>query len=1150
MKKKIFTLFLFIPKALLLILMLCAGTARSEMKSTDQKLSDVPCSVKADQISLQQIFDLIEKQTSYTVVSMNQDAFLQKKISFEAPKSNLEVVMKGLSSKAGFTYMVSGNKIIVKPVAAKSMESRLIRGHVTDHKKGGLPGVTILIKGSNIGTTTNQEGDFSIKANEGDVLVLRYLGFRSKEMTVGIENSYNIVLEEDANGLSEVVVTALGIKKEKSKLGYSVQEVKGESLVKARESNVISSLTGRVAGLNIQNSTDLFQDPQISLRGRKPLIVIDGVPDQAADLWKVNADDIESMSVLKGASASALYGSVGQNGAIMITTKRGKTNTLSIDVNSSTEFQPNFIRIPKVQTEYGAGFKGKYTYTDGSGGGPEGSGWIWGPKLDQPDASTPSGFFETPQFNSPRDPVTGKLVPLPFISRGKNNVRDFFRTGLISSNNISISQSTEKGSFRVAASHIYQKGIVPNTDLKNSSFSVAGNYKLSEALTMDARLSYNRQFTNNFPETGYGPTNYLYNLILWTGADVSVKDLRNYWMPGQEGIQQRNYNNSYYNNPYFQAYEYLRGYNKDNTFGVLNLNYKISPSLNIQFRNGINSYGLNRTYKEPKSYIGYSNKSRGQFTVETGNYFDINTDLIADYNHTFTEDLKLHAQVGAANYYRNSKYGSTNTDGLNIPGLYNLSNSTNPIQGTNFLEERRTSSVYGVIDLEFLNGIYLSATGRNDVISTLPTVNNTFFYPSISSSVIISQLAKLPDWLTYLKARASWSQVSSGTLNFADSKVNDGKSASTSFNEYTYTYLPSFNKGVIWNNIPSLTYGNVILNPNLKPQTSNSWEAGLDAKFFNGRISMEATYYQTRDDNNIASIPVSDGSGYSNRLVNGNVYQRKGLEVVLSGAPIRNNDWKWDVTLNLGIHHRYLKEIYGGAETLNNLRVGDRVDRIFASVYQTDPQGGIVYGSNGFPVDDTFRRFIGNQDPALNYGLENSFSYKNFSFKFLVDGRIGGMMYSTTNQKMWWGGTNPGTVNQYRIDANAGKSTFVGDGVVVTGGQVTYDTNGKIISDTRTFAPNTKAVNYIDYMTNTSNGAYNNYNYFSQTFLKLREVTFTWDVPSKWLGKSRIKGLTLSAVGRNLLLFSKVPNVDPDPAVDNLQTPSTRTIGFNANIKF
>ncbi|MBL4678110.1 MAG: SusC/RagA family TonB-linked outer membrane protein [Mucilaginibacter sp.] len=1061
------------------------------------------------------------------------------KVNLTVNDKSLSVVLDAIGEDLDFTYSQAGNQIVLKPAAPKNnlfnVAPKLIKGHVTDAKKESLPGVSVLIKGTNTGTVTTQDGDFSIKASVGDLLVFSFIGFQPKEVAIGDADRYAVVLEENSKGLSEVVVTALGIKKEKAKLGYAAQEVQGENLIKAREPNLVNSLTGRVAGLSIQNSTDLFQDPGISLRGRKPLIVIDGIPDQAADLYKVNADDVESITVLKGANASALYGSIGGNGAIMITTKRGKGKTLSIEINSSTQFQPSFIRIPKVQTTYGAGNYGQYEYVDGSGGGAEGSGWIWGPKLDQRDPSTPSGYYETPQFNSPVDPVTGKLAPLPFISRGKDNVKDFFQTGVIASNNISIMQSSEKGSFRASASHIYQKGIVPNTNLNNSSFNVSGNYKLSDALTMDARLSYNRQYTNNFPETGYGPTNYLYNLVLWTGADVSVKDLRDYWVPGKVGLQQRNYNTSYYNNPYFQAYEYLRGYNKDNTFGALNFNYKISPEFSVQFRNGMNNYALNRTYKEPKSYIGYGNKSRGQFTVTTGNYFDINTDLIGDYNHTFTDKFKIHAQVGGANYYRSQKYGTAVTDGLTVPGFYNLANSIGPVLATNGTEERRTSSVYGVLDLEFMNAIYLTATGRNDILSNLPTANNSFFYPSVNASVVISQLIQLPREITYLKVRGGWSRVTSGNL------LDDS---------YTYSYLPSFDKGVIWNNQPSLSYGNVLINGALTPQTSDSWEIGLDTKLFSNRIGLEATYFQTRDYNNITNIPMSVGSGYQFQLVNGNVFQRKGLEFVLSGSPFRGRDFKWDVSVNLTRYRRYIKEIYNNAPTLDGLKVGDRADKLLADVYQTDPNGNVIYASNGFPVDDNFQRPLGYRDPNWIYGVENTFTYKNWSFKFLVDGRIGGMMYSTTNQKMWWGGTSPGTVNQFREDANAGKATYVGPGVIVTGGAVTYDASGNITSDTRTFAPNTKAVNYIDYMTTTSNGANNNYNYFSQTFLKLREVTLTWQVPNQWFGKGFIKGLNVSAVGRNLLLFSKMPNVDPDPAQDNLQTPSTRSIGLNLNMKF
>jgi TonB-linked SusC/RagA family outer membrane protein len=1011
-----------------------------------------------------------------------------------------------------------------------------VNGKVSDAKTDQpIAGVTVSRKNSPAATITDETGAFSIQANKGEDLVISIVGYETQTTRISSAQSLEIKLTPGFSQLTDVVVTALGIKKERARLGYAVQDVKGEQLIKAREPNLINSLTGRVAGLNIRNSTDLFQDAGITLRGRRPLIVIDGIPDQSADMWKINADDVENITVLKGASASALYGSIGQNGAIMITTKRGKSKQVSVELNSSTVFQPSFIRIPDVQTTYGNGNKGKYAYVNGSGSGTEGAGWIWGPKLDQRDPTTPSGFVELPQYNSPRDPVTGKLIPLPWISRGKNNVRDFFRTGLISSNNISVTKASENGSFRASASHIYQEGIVPNTNLNNSSFTLAGNYALSSKLNIDTRFTYNREYTKNFPETGYGPTNYLYNLVLWTGVDVDIKQLRDYWEPGKEGIQQRHYNNSWYNNPYFQAYEFLRGYYKDNIFGSVDLDYTINNDFGIKFRTGLNGYGLNRDFKEPKSYVGYSNKSRGNYTATTANYLDIVSDLLLRYQHEFSENFSVDGQVGVSNYYRNHKYQTISTDGLTIPSFYNLANSANPVQGSNGLEERRTASVYGFVDFQFLKAFYVTVTGRNDKISTLPVSNNSYFYPSIAGSAVLSKLMRLPDWMSYLKARGSWSRVSSATLND---------------NAYTYSYLQAYDRGVAWNGVPALSYGASQLNPDIHPQTSDSWEAGLELKFLNNKVGVDVTYYQTRDYNNIVSIPVSITSGYSSRLDNGNVYQRKGLEVVLTASPVSTTNFKWDIATNWSTYRRTLEEIYGGASQLNNLKAGDRTDRIFDWKYETDPSGNVVYQTNGFPKWDNFMRYIGDDDPDWTFGLENSFSFKNFSFRFLVDGRLGGLIYSTTNQKMWWGGTHPGTVNAFRDSANAGRATYVGNGVVVVSGVAQYDAQGNITSDTRKFGPNTRAVNYIDYMISTSNSTNTNYNYYSESFMKLREVTLTWQFPSAWLRRGFIKSVSMSAVGRNLFLISALKHVDPDPGSDNLQTPSTRNLGINLNLKF
>lgn len=1099
-----------------------------------------------DNASLEQVIKNVEDNFKVRCTYDPSVTAMNKKIDLDNKSRTLNEVLLNLSQQTGLQFMQAGSLVgIKKPEngslekntflsAAKRSQEILIRGKVTDNTNAPVAGASVTIKETLVGVTTGPEGEFSLEANVGQTLVVSYVSFNTREVVIRNNEFLSVTLTPSEGELQEVVVTALGIVKEKKALGYAVQEVKGESLEKVRTPTVVSSLTGKVAGLTIYNSTDFFQDPGISLRGRTPLIVIDGVPNRDGDFWKINADDIENVMVLKGSTASSLYGSVGRNGAIMVTTKRGKKKAaLQVGFNSSTMFQTGFITIPKVQTTYGAGNNGQYAFVNGGGGGTEGGGWIWGPKLDQKNSSTPSGYWETPQFNSPIDSITGRIIPTPWISRGKNNIQNFFRTGMITSNNLNLSWGNENGSFRASVGNVYQKGIVPNTDLNNTSFSLAGNYNLAKSLNIDTRITYNREYTDNFPSVGYGPTNYLYNLVLWIGPDIDIRDMRNYWVKGKEGLQQYNYNTSWYNNPYFIANQYLRGYRKDNTFGSMSLTYDILPSLSAKVRTGINVYGLDRSTKEPYSYVGYSAISRGNYELTKTNYFDITTDVLLQYKHQFSRNFSISAEGGGSMFANNYNSLFTSTDGLTIPGFYNVSNSTNPLQSTNTIQQQKTNSVYASGDLEFFRSFYITLTSRNDWVSTLPVNNNSFFYPSISSSLVLSDIFKMPDWVSFLKLRGSWSRVSDGTIG-----------------TNPYGAIQTYNIGDKWNNIPSLVWNGTLLSANLQPETSDSWETGLVANFFKNRLGIDVSYYQSRDYNNITNIPVSQSSGYNNQMVNGNVYQRKGLEMVLSGTPVKSKIVQWNVGMNLSQNKIYLKEIYGGADMLNYVKVGERMDQLYDWKYDTDGQGNVVYGSNGLPVWDNFKRFLGYSDPDWVYGIQNTVSYKQLTLSLSVDGRLGGTMYSTTNQKMWWGGTHPGTVNQFRDDANAGKATFIAPGVIVTSGEAEYDGNGNITADNRKFAPNTTPVNYIGFMQSTSNNPYQNYSYFDQTFLKLRELSLSYQIPKSVIGNSFFKEATVSLIGSNLLLFSKIKNVDPDSGLDEQQTPLTRQVGFNINLKF
>ncbi len=998
-----------------------------------------------------------------------------------------------------------------------------------------LAGVSVVIKGSHIGTTTNSEGSYSITTTGDDILLFSFSGYSLQELPVKGKGHIDIYLQTTT--LNEVVVTALGIRKEAKSLGYSVQQVSGETMEKVKEPTVASALTGKVAGLDITNTSDFFQAPGISLRGQTPLYVIDGIPDLEGDVYKINSDDIESVSVLKGPSAAALYGSIGINGAILYTTKRGKKGRFGVDINSSTLVQTGYIRIPKVQTEYGDGYDGVYAYVDGSGSGTEGGGWIWGPKLNQKDPSTPSGYYETTQYNSPVDPATGNLVPLPWIARGKNNLKNFFQTGVLSTNNVSAYWGGDKGVFRVSVADIDQKGTMPNTNMQNPSFSIAGNFNLTDKLSLDARITYNREFSNNIPTIGYGPQNVLYNLVLWTGADVDVRDLRNYWRPGEVNVQQYNYNNSWYNNPYFVADQYLNGHRKDNTFGSFALNYDISKSFSIKARSGMNTDGIDNTIQEPVSYIAYSYISPGNFFDTKSSYLDVTSDLIMTYKHSFGKNVSLNVRAGGSSQYSNYKYLYSHTDGLTIPGFYNLTNSTNPLYSDDSLSEKQIESVYGAADLELYHFIYLSATGRNDWVSTLPVRNNHFFYPSVSLSAVLSDVLHLPEPISFLKVRGSLSQVNSGNVS-----PND-----------PYAAIQTYGIGTRWNNVPSLTWGNTLISPNLIPNTTRSWETGLALGLFKNRINFDGTYFRNLEFNNYNDLAVSNASAYQSILVNADDHVRKGWEFTLSGSPVVTPGFKWTTGLNFSNNHLWLtKATYSTTGYEGNLKVGDRMDKTFTTVYETSATGQVIYGSDGLPVQDAFPRSVGYSDPKWIYGWQNSFSHKNFTLSFSLDGRLGGLIYSSTNEKMWWGGSSPHTANHFRDEAYLAENTYVGKGVTVASGGVTYDNQGNVITDNRKYTPNVTGVNYVAFMTSTGGDEEDNhYFYYKGTYIKLRALSITYNFPKKWLGNGKaFQAGSVSLIGNNLLLFAKIPNVDPDAEADNLQTPSLRSYGLNFNLKF
>lgn len=1046
-----------------------------------------------------------------------------------------------------------------------------------------IPGVNILVKGTSNGTITDADGNFSLSSvSSSDVLVFSFVGFTSQEVSINGRTSIEVVLVTDATQLSEVVVTALGIEKNKSQVGYAVQEVKGDMLVKARDPNPISNLTGKVAGLTVASSSELLGGPGIYLRGKQPLFVVDGVPIQS-DTWNINADDIDSYSVLKGPTASALYGSRGQYGAIVITTKKGSKDKrgISVEFNSSLLFENGFIALPKVQDQYGPGDHGRYAFADGKGGGLYDSDYdIWGPPFEgqlipQYDGVVDPDNDYTTTFPSGTS-FTGNIVPTPWTARGKDNLTRFLRPGLVNTNNIAVATSGKNYDLRFSTSYNYQQGMVPNTQLNTNNFNVSAGIDFSPKVRFESNLNYNKQYTDNFPDVNYGPNSMIYNMIIWGGADWDVDDMKDYWQPGKEGIQQIYADYTRYNNPWFTANEWLRGHYKNDVYGYMSLNWEIVKGLELLGRTQINSYEIFRSEKFPYSATSYGREqAKGDYREDKRSLFENNTDFLLTFNKQLNSKFTLRASVGGnlRSFIYRSSY--TTTDYLNVPGWYNFANSLNPVRAFNFDAPMSVLSGYGFADLTYDNFITLSLTGRVDKHSTLPVANNKYFYPSASVSAVLSEKLKLPAVFTYWKVRGSYANVGSAltsstvgpipSISISGNPMGYGSTYVSPYDGPSYVNAPVYNTSLLYNNQPAAFYTNTITNPDLEPSFSSAWEVGTELKFLQNRIGLDFTYFESLDGPGIYNLPISETAGYSSALVNGIKTKRKGAEIVINANPIRSESgFRWDVAVNWSTYREFVEEIYGDITNYTNfIQVGERIDQIWGTGLVRTADGTPIIGSDGRTIPETTingnaRSFLGYANPDWSYGITNTLGYKNFSLSFQFDGRVGGQIENYLQKQLFRGGRHISTVEgefgEARYQDYLGVKSYVGNGLVVTSGSPQVDNEGNLLNeDELSFTANTNPTFLQDWISRYYNT--NETNMISRTFSKLREVIVTYQLPSSVLEKTFINRASVSFVGRNLLYFAEKKDIDIEQyggyeGGSSLQTPSTRRYGINVNIVF
>ena len=1089
--------------------------------------------------------------------------------------------------------------VLILFIGTLTHAQKIFSGEVLDENNAPLPGASVVIKGSSTGVATDFDGNFEIELPQGnEILEVSYIGYITMEVSVTGKTSLQIVLQPDSQQLEEVVVTALNITRDEESLGYSLQKVDGDEVSQSTSTNLVSTLSGRTAGVQVvTNGTGPGQSSSVVIRGyssmngdNQPLFVVDGIPinnttdtrtntlggasnmniDYGNGASEINPDDVESISVLKGANATALYGSRAANGAVIITTKSGKGKKgIGVSFSSKTTFE-TMLKGPEYQRVFGQGKNFDFQFGDGYGNGTfDGVDESWGPRMD----GTLRAQHNSPTANGLRggdvhglDFVLGPsgvdlnrrgaILPTPFIDPG-DPVENFMEVGRTLVNNISFYGGNDRGNYRVSYTNLDNQGILPNTGLKRNTISFSGDFDVSDRLHVSSKINYIRSDSDNRHVNGYGTESVMY-LFIWWGQHVDVNSLRNYWQDGLDGFQQFNYNYNYHDNPYFTMYENTNGLGKDRIIGNLSATYDISDNFKFMLRGGRDFFSEYRFIKRAYSTQRFPN---GQYREDKINFQETNLDFLLTYDKKIKEDWNINLNFGGNRMVQKNHFNSLMTNKLLLPGVYSLNNADGALVQRTDRPEKQINSLYGFAQMGWKSRVYLDLTARNDWSSTLPEQNNSYFYPSASLSVVLSDFfgTTNSDFLSFAKLRAGWAQVGSDTAPF---RLSD-------------PYL----LGAPVGSNPTASPSNALPNFDLKPEIQTSYEIGTDLRLFKDRISLDATYYNTISKNQILDIELPVTSGKTSRVINAGEIKNYGVELLLSMAPVQTENFQWNTMFNFGLNRNEILElsegvdkyVYGGngislvAEKGGSL--GDMWGTGLRKVEdENSPYFGEVIFNEGLVQQDNTLKKLGNFNPDFTLGWNNTISFKNFSFNFLFDWRQGGELLSRTRliaatsgnvvETLWgrapeFGGPHPGIIDS-GISYTNSNGTAQTDGIIGDGVKQLPD--GSYIENDVVVAANAYHNNRYR-RDNDTEGMYD------ATFIKLREAKLSYAFPSKMIDKLDIKGMSFSLIGTNLWLWAKEFNHgDPEllsfgggsyvPGVENATVPTTRSLGFALDIKF
>ncbi|MGK0364592.1 MAG: TonB-linked SusC/RagA family outer membrane protein [Saprospiraceae bacterium] len=819
-----------------------------------------------------------------------------------------------------------------------------VNGTVTDTaSQEELAGVNIREKSTSIGTTTEADGTFSLTVSDKNAtLVFSYIGYTEQEEALNGRRNLEITLSESSELLNEIVVTALGLERQSKDLGYSVQSLNAKEVSEVKSPNFVDNLAGRVAGVSVnQGATGVGSTSKITIRGESsftnnnPLFIVDGTPinnnsivnftnDAAAGFqevdfgngaMEVNPDDIASVSILKGPSAAALYGTRASNGVVIITTKDG-TNQKGFGISfNSTTLSESAFQLPEFQNSFGQGNSGEFEFVDGLGAGTNDNiTYSWGPVLD---AGNMIAQFDSPVTLADGTQVRGgdvavhggaAITPTAFDSH-PDNLKNFYQIGITSINNIAISSGFDRGNFRLSLTDLRSKSIIPGVNLNRQTVGTNLTFKSTDKLTVRSSVNYVKSQSDNRPSGGYGSENINYSLVAWGPRSLDTKKLRDYWQPGLEDVQQYAFNYTFFDNPYFILLENRNSFNRDRIYGNIAATYDFTDKFSATIRTGTDYSDETRQFRRAYSTNRFRNGAYAEHDVF---YRETNTDFLLNYREDLGE-IGFDLSVGGNRLDQTASTSQTQALSLAQPGIFKLSNAASPLEIFEFASQKRINSIYGLAKFSFRDFFYLDITGRNDWSSALANPlsadNSSFFYPSVSGSFILSKVLELPEKISFAKVRASWAQVGNDTNS--------------------YQTAGSFIAQRPFNSAPTFSGQGTIANTNLLPEQTNSFEVGLDFRFFDDRLRLDATYYNALTENQIISLPISQTSGYNQRVINGGAVRSSGVEILLDLTPIRTADFKWNSFFNFSTNKAIVETLpdEAGRLTLAYSRVYDNTNQ-------------------------------------------------------------------------------------------------------------------------------------------------------------------------------------------------------------------------------